>query len=415
VHGCKTHLAQKKLSFRSHGCKAGIDVVGRTRSACEGKVPDEERTFDQKRAESVTVIHQDQVPPRRRSVKASGFRLPSALLLVLAALTGCDPSSPMTGDLRFGQVGEIQIEVRSPLGRSSTSGPVSIQEGALFETLRWGSNGGWTLAERVTYQGVIGSETIKRSRLNPGDLTQEYLSLIQQLTETFGLRLINDVPQDLVPNCGAGELTGLPTQVTVTINDEVRGESATWVRCSRGFLLSGDPATGIAPGLAGPDAEASRVVTAAQLTRFFTLGESMPSTYVGTLPFSTLDRGEGLGDGPATSRVFRGVSGQLPEEFPEFWATLAGGDAPLPDVNWSNQMVVLVAAGPRQEAGETIQIRRIVDIGPVVRVETVERVPGDFCSPAERRIYPFHVVVLPRFTHPVEFATSDVERVPCGV
>jgi len=77
-------------------------------------------------------------------------------------------------------------------------------------------------------------------------------------------------------------------------------------------------------------------------------------------------------------------------------------------------MVILAAVGRRLEAGDSVKVRRVLPIDQGTRIEIVERVPGDFCSPAAREGYPFHLVVAPRAQAPIQFADPIVERVPCG-
>ena len=411
--GLQSHDAHEELTLGRHGRETGIDIPGRTCSARECKVTDREGTFDEKGAESLTMVHRNQVPRGERPVKRQVHTCAPVLLALLVFPAACSDAPLDPSDFLFGQVGEIQVEVRSPLGLPV--GLPGVTQGALYETIRWQSNGGWTLTERVTYEGVVGSETVRRSRLNPGQLTQEYVSLIQQLTEASPLQLLDLVPQELAPNCGAGIYAQLSTQVTISIHDQLRGDVARWTRCSRGLLLAPNPANGITPGAAGPGVQAARVITAAQLVRSFTLGEASASTHAGTIPFGTLDKGENSPGMPGGARVFRSTQSRPPAGFVEFWEEHAGPGSPLPDVSWPQEMVVLAAVGSRPEAGDEVQIRRVVNVGAALRIEFVERIPGDFCSPAARTIHPFHLVVLPTSALPAEFASPQVERVPCGL
>ncbi|TVR63406.1 MAG: hypothetical protein EA422_09420 [Gemmatimonadales bacterium] len=310
-------------------------------------------------------------------------------------LTGCDGNSTAPDDLRFGQVGQIQVRVTSPV-----LGGV----GGLEETLVWRSDGPWVLAERLGYGDELGSETVRRPDLNPGDLAAEYGSLVQQLTETPGLRLFGpETPQDLVPTC-------LPerTRIEVVIRDGPRNEEARWVRCADGTLFTATP------GSAGPDPGASRVVTAAQLARSFTLGDAGRSSYFGSIPFRSVGRG---GDSPARLEVpeaFLGEGPDAPTDWLAFWERHGGSGPPPPEVDWEREMVLVATAGRRTEAGDSLQITRILPIGEGTRVEMILRVPGNFCSPAGRVGWPYHIVIAPRTPSPVTFADPQVIRVPCG-
>lgn len=349
------------------------------------------------------MIHTREVDSRVGSVKenviCAGLRrwraTAAVAVLMLLGPAGCDGNSTEPEELRFGQVGQIQIRVTSP---------VLAGVGGLEETLVWRSDGPWVLAERLGYGDELGSETVRRPELNPGDLAAEYGSLIQQLTETPGLRLFGEhTPQGLSPDC-------LPerTRIEVLIRDRPRNEEARWVRCADGTLFT------VTPGSAGPDVGASRVVTAAQLARSFTLGDQARSSYFGSIPFRSVDRG---GDSPARPDVplaFLGNGSEAPPAFLDFWERHAGTAAPAPEVDWGREMVVVATAGRRTEAGDSLQVTRILPIGEGTRVEMVLRVAGNFCSPAGRVGWPYQIVIAPRTPEPVTFAEPQLIRVPCG-
>ncbi len=289
------------------------------------------------------MVHPIQLMPGRSTVK------PFVAAVTAAATFGCGEDTVLVPSTHFGQSGRIQVEVTSLL-------PGEGRNGELTEILIWASNGPWLLTERVSYQGNIGGETLRASRLNPGELAREYASLIQQLNETQGLRLLGGaVPRDLEPECG-GELP--PSRVAFEIHDDARGEVARWVRCAEGTLFT------FAPWSAAPDAGASRVVTAGQLTRFFTLGETSSSTYSGTVPYAAISQGD---NSPAREQAPRAFvssdGGEVPEDFVAFWADHAGQAAPLPRVDWSSEMVLLVAVGLRREAGDVVRVRRVLPLG----------------------------------------------------
>lgn len=325
-----------------------------------------------------------------------------ALLGCLAAAatvlgtTACDRDPVELPEPRFAQVGELQVEVLSRMPG---------EEGILEEAFVWRSEGPWVLVERVSYLGRPGDQTVRRPTLNPGDLAPEYGSLIQQLNETPGLRLFGpEVPQELDPTC-------LParSRIVLTLRDHFRDQVARWIRCVDGTFFTATSAS------AGPDAGAARVVTAAQLARFFTVGEGTISTYLGSRPFHTLDRGEDSPARPQGPRVFRSADGEAPPEWEAFWAQHAGTGAAPVQVDWERDMVLLAAVGLRHEAGEAVRIQRILPIDQGTRIEVVQRVPGDFCSPAARDIHPFDLVVTRRSDDDVLFNEPVVERVACGL
>ena len=349
------------------------------------------------------MVHPQQVTLTRDLVKVRRVTLVVSALLAITAVPACDGDTILIPAAPFGQLGEVQVEVRSVL-------PGEARNGHLTEILIWASNGPWLLTERVSYEGNLGAETLRSSKLNPGELAQEYGSLIQQLSETQGLRLFGGaVPQELDPECG-GSLPA--TQVVFTIRDDRRDEVATWTRCAEGTLFTFEP------GSAAPDPGASRVVTAGQLARFFTLGESSASTYSGTIPFAALQQGDDSGAREEAPRAFASGDGEVPEDFARFWEDHAGPTASLPRVDWGSELVLLVAVGLRREAGDVVRVRRILPLGQAngTRVEVIERVPGDFCSPASVSLYPFQIVILPADdVHvPIEFTQPQLERIPCG-
>jgi len=349
------------------------------------------------------VVHPVVVTYRGRRVKLARGWIVGALTN-LAVVSGCGGDPVSTPPSLFGATGQIQVEVTSLL-------PGNAMNGRLNEILIWASNGPWLLSERVIYKGNLGGETLRASHLNPGELAREYASFIQQLNETRGLRLLGgEVPQSLEPECGDSLSS---TEVIFTIRDDARSEIAQWTRCAEGTLFSFEP------GSAGPDAGASRVITAGQLARFFTMGESSVSSYIGTVPFAVLAQGT---DSPAKEEVptaFVSSDGQAPADFVMFWQAHEDVGAALPGVEWASELVLLIAVGLRPEAGIAVRTRRVLPLGQGygTRIEVIERVPGDFCSPAAKSDYPFQLIVVPTedLHLPIEFTQPFVERIPCGV
>jgi hypothetical protein len=221
------------------------------------------------------------------------------------------------------------------------------------------------------------------------------------------LALFDVVETEPVTECPPGD-----TKVSLTIWDKTRNEQVTWVRCSEGSLAT------LNTSEAGPDADAVRVIQAAILVRYFSLGPGFVSAYSGSVPFGTLDRGEDSSALPGEPRAFfSGVEGSLdtPQGWVDFWRAHVGNPAAQPPaVDWANEMVFVAAVGRRQEAGDSVEIRRVLQTGDGTVVTLFERIPGDFCSPAARDHYPIHIVVAPRTLLPVQFSDFVTERVPCG-
>lgn len=307
----------------------------------------------------------------------------------LLAVGACDDTSPTTpGTSRFGQLGVVELLVESP---------ISLGIGALEQRITWTSRGAWEFEESIFYRGELGDASARRLRGDADVSAGVYAQWISQVNEAPGLNLfVPELDPELDPVCAADR-----SRVTLRIVDDIRDEETRWVRCARGSLRT------LTPSGSGPDPQAARVVSAAALVRDFTVGVDFQPAYQGSLPFATLLRGEDAStvyDSPAAFNdefEFRGLWGSLSE-------------APLPPVDFANEIVLLAAVGERTEAGDSVEIRRIVPVESGTIVDVVNRVPGDFCSPASRRQAPFHIVVAPRVSEPVIFSEVRVERVPCG-
>lgn len=326
----------------------------------------------------------EKAQPRSRSRSVA-----AALALVVAA-SGCDEGGTIRpGDLRFGQLGRISVTVEAPL---------RLGDGRLTEQLEWTSTGDWILEEAVSYKGLEGDRTVTRSSRSAAELSLAYASIVEQLNDIEALSLfVDELSPELIPECR-------PTQsrITFTMRDDARREAVTWIRCASGSLSN------LTPEGAGPDPAASRVALATLLTKEATLGVRWSATYLGSVPFGTLDRGSGSRSPLTAPATFIDVGG-----FTSFWSRHAPGRAP-PSVDFGQDMVVVGIVGPRREAGDSLEIRRILQVEGGTVTEIFERVPGDFCSPASLTHVPFHIVVAPRTPIPHRFADTRVELVTCG-
>ena len=328
-----------------------------------------------------------------------------ALALVLfLGLMGCEDDGPTPPpNLRFGQVGEVRVTVVAPLFFDGG-------EGELQQVLTWSSTGAWQLRESLSYEGLPGDEDLSRNEASPAAYASVYAELITQLNDYPGLRLFlpdTVLPQDLDPECARGE-----TRVTFLIRDQVKEQTASWTRCASGNLGS------LSISAAGPDAAAGRVIQAAILAAEYTQGSDFRSTYFGSVPFGTLDRGEDSQAGLEEPRCFQKETDafcQGASQWPAFWQAHKGSaEATPPEVNWETQMVLVAAVGRRTEAGDSVEVRRVLQTGDGTQVNLFERIPGDFCSPAARTHYPIHIVIAPRTLPPIRFSEVVQERVSCG-
>lgn len=322
----------------------------------------------------------------------------AALLgLALAACGGEGPVGP--GTQRFGQVGRIRVEAATPL---------QLGAGELDQTLTWNSAGPWELTESISYRGLPGDDDSRESGRIPDVLAGSYATWIAQINDVPSLSLFIDAlePDGQSPPvvCVDPQRFVFRTRLTVTIRDAARGEEMAWTRCVTGRLES------LTTSGAGPDDAAARVAAAAILARDYALGDGFQSAYAGSVPFGTIDRGEDSGAQPSTSFVLT-----RQDEWETFWDAHRGPEDVVPTVDFSEDMVIVAAVGLRREAGDSVEVRKVLPVGESTFVQRVERVPGDFCSPAEKPHYPFHVVIVPIVPQPVRFVEPvAVERVPCG-
>ncbi len=325
-----------------------------------------------------------------------------ALLTSAASACGDDGLGPGPA-LRFGQSGQLVVNVvtqRRPLPSDGL--------GELRQTLTWRSTGAWQLSESISYRGRIGSEIDVGNPGDPGAFASAYATLVAQINGGTGLNLfIEGLDPLLSPNC---DLDGSQARVILRVQDEIRGEERSWTRCAAGPLGSLNPAG------SGPDVHASRVVQVSRLIHDRTLGDSATSVYGLSVPFATLDKGARPGDLELAPQVFFGGPGahDAPPGWKGFWRWHAG-EAPLPDVDWAADMVVIAGDGARREAGSAVEVRAILPVRDGAIVQLVERAPGDFCSPAAVVQTPFHLVVAPRLQSRIRFSEIALQRVPCGL
>lgn len=324
-------------------------------------------------------------------------RLPTgwvALGLILSAAAGCgdggvtDPSA-----LRFGQIGEVRFQLRVPL---------QVDQGELIQELTWSSTGPWKLREAISYRGVMGDDHLIENRLNPDLLAGTYAGWITQVNDDDRIRLFTEgLDPNLDPDCGVNR-----TRMTLAIRDEARGRVLSWIRCTTGSLTS------LTPTGAGPDPGASRVATAIALARDATVGSStvFQSEYAASMPFATIEKNE---DTLAELPLPRALTDQ--EGWLAFWRAHTGSQTATPPVvDFERDLVLVASVGLRHEAGDSVEIRRVLPVDGFTYVELVERIPGDFCAPAERPHVPVHIVLAPVVPLPIEFVDLAVELVPCG-
>ena len=331
---------------------------------------------------------------------------PTRLLGLLGALAavvaGCSDEPVGPDGQPFGRIGDVRVEVVSPLSDGA---------GELRHVIDWSSKGPWRSTERISYRGRLGDETVLRSTGDVLSLARTYAAWIDLVNDTPSIALLGDlVDPDLQPSCG----TAL-SRVTLTITDRTLADSISWTRCSDRSMptLSGAGA--------GPDAQASRVVQAAALARSFTLDQqrSFRYQYTGSVPFATLERG----DEPAIQlSVPRVIENE--QNWRVFWRDLTGKDQPPPTVDFATDLVLVgvVRTRPEQgEAGDSVEIRGVLPLAMGTQISLWERRAGHFCTPAPRNHIPYHVVIAPQqiapqqlLPRPIFFSDVSLDTVPCG-
>ena len=333
-----------------------------------------------------------------RGMTAQARTLVRVMAVIVLAFLGsaCGDNGPTDPDsLFFAQRGSIRVTVDVPL---------KLGDGTLTQELHWKSSGEWSLHESIAYRDLLGDASLERSHGDGSLFALGYASVVEQINTRQGLSLFigDSLPPDALPRDSLPGCNSVQSRLTVTLRDEAKRDSVAWTRCADGSL------TNLSPEGAGPGGAASRVVLAAILVREGTVGPKWRSTYLGSIPFGTLDRGGDSGSPITTPVTFIDQAG-----FSSFWARHAPGRAP-PAVDFSTDMVVVGLVGQRREAGDSVEIRRILQVEEGTVTEVVERAPGDFCSPVARRHVPYHIVVAPRTPIPHLFADVRVELVSCG-
>ena len=398
----ESHVTDEHLAFGTHRGWACIDVVVRTYTTSEGKIPESHGTLYEKLLQAITMIHCRHSSPTLSGVRTEANRLvrlafgSACALMIAVFVAACGDDTPIAPDaLRFGLSGGISIELETPL---RVDPGTRMPAGMLIQQLEWQSSGAWSVHERISYRGLVGDETLIRSSGDPFGFVGAYVQLITTVSSVEGLELdIPELPIGITDECGPGR-----TRITFSITDLPRDSTSTWQQCADGSLSE------LRIVNAGPKPAAARLVQATLAARDATFGPDSLSAYHGSVPFGTLDRGEETSVRPAAPFV---VDNEV--EWNAFWLEHAGGTEP-PEVDFDTEMVIVAAVGRRDEAGVSVEVRQILQVDNGTLTHLVERVPGDFCSPVARTHYPFHIVVSPRIPSPIRFADVDIEFVPCG-
>ena len=292
-------------------------------------------------------------------------------------------------DQRFGQIGHMTVTLETPL---------RINAGRFHQQLTWHNSGQWTLYEEIAYRGRAGDISEIGSNGDPSHLAPQYAELLVRLHEASGLALfIDELPEGVTHDCGASR-----TAITFSLFDAARGEAKEWQQCVDGSLST------MSERGAGPQLTATRLVAAGIQVRDATVGGDYRSPYYGSIPFGPLAKGE---RSSVVERDFSLIDDQ--GSWKHFWRRYDEHN-PLPEVNFEEDYVIVAFVGQRNEAGQSVNVRNIFQTVEGTVANIVERVPGDFCSPAQTIVHPFHIVVAPRTPAPHQFILLQTEYVSCG-
>lgn len=99
----------------------------------------------------------------------------------------------------------------------------------------------------------------------------------------------------------------------------------------------------------------------------------------------------------------------------DMWAAIWGSmvpERPLPEVDFTRDMVVVVALGERRTGGYNVLVSSAWETEGRVTVEARTRMPGTACFVTQAFTYPLDAVRVPRRDGPVTF-TNRVETYDC--
>jgi hypothetical protein len=104
---------------------------------------------------------------------------------------------------------------------------------------------------------------------------------------------------------------------------------------------------------------------------------------------------------------------RTPEAWAEAWARLNASTAPVPpvpEVDFSREMVVLAALGTRRTGGHAASISGATLDGDTLRVEVRETAPGQGCMTTQALTYPVAVARVARHDGAVAFDDQVAAR-----
>lgn len=100
----------------------------------------------------------------------------------------------------------------------------------------------------------------------------------------------------------------------------------------------------------------------------------------------------------------------------EAWATIHGtvsDPPPLPTVDFTSEMILVAALGPRSSGGYTVTFSAVAPVGDGLRATVQETAPGPGCVTAAVITSPVVAVRVPRVEGAVQFVDAPVLRPGC--
>ncbi|GAB4258993.1 MAG: hypothetical protein Kow0079_16190 [Vicingaceae bacterium] len=97
-------------------------------------------------------------------------------------------------------------------------------------------------------------------------------------------------------------------------------------------------------------------------------------------------------------------------EFEKVWK-IANGNLmnpdPMPEVDFENKILIVVAAGEKNSGGYYIQVESIADVRTHLMVNIEETAPGKGCAVTEAITYPYQIIELDKPNKTIRFNTTE--------
>lgn len=152
-------------------------------------------------------------------------------------------------------------------------------------------------------------------------------------------------------------------------------------------------------------------LTVSCLLPLLACGGQLPTSPAHGVPIVTVVAAQSSGIDAGREEVIRD-----PEAWERAWREIHARRTPaaaLPAVDFSRQMLLLVALGERPDGCHDVEIAGVERAGDALRVTAHEIVPGPGCICTMALVQPVHVVGVERAAGEVRFAKLRVERA-CG-